>query len=284
MIGSIARLARMTSVKFVNMALRYERVVLCRGLSEKSDSQEAYVHTLKTAGYACDCLATLCFEFVNTAELRACLLQSHSYHGLVLTSRRAVEAIALASRGDDNILLSWRTSPVYCVGPATESLARSHLGSENCFGSNAGNAKDLADQVVASIAKGAKPILYPCSEIGRETIEKILNENNIEVHKMVAYKTLPSKTLENDLSKFMDNVPRIFVFFSPSTVEYVVTLLRKKVYDMSNIKAVAIGPVTRQALLDAGLEAIATASKPDPESLLEAINNAQKSEVSDNAA
>lgn len=48
---------------------------------------------------------------------------------------------------------------------------------------------------------------------------------------------------------------------------------------MCNIKAVAIGPVTRQALFDAEIEVYATASKPDPTSLLEAISNAEKIQV-----
>ncbi|CAK9822546.1 Uroporphyrinogen-III synthase [Anthophora retusa] len=260
------------------MAPRYKRVVLCRGVSGKTDSQEAYVKTLKTAGYLCDFLPTLCFEFVNTAELRSCLLSSSSYYGLILTSRRAVEAISLASEEDNEILHPWRSLPVFCVGPATESFAKSHLGSENCFGKEAGNAKELAELLVASVAKESKLLLYPCSDIGRETIEKTLTENDIKVHKIVAYKTLPSLTLEHDLSEFMDNVPKIFIFFSPSTVEHIITLLRKKSYKMSNIKAVAIGPVTRQALVDAGLEVSATASKPDPMSLLEAIIAAENDE------
>ncbi|CAD1476925.1 unnamed protein product, partial [Heterotrigona itama] len=271
-------LARMTKENVANMAPRYEKVILCRGMSEKSDSQEAYVKTLKTAGYSCDCLPTLCFEFVNITELRSCLLSPSLYYGLILTSRRAAEAIGLAAKENDSILHPWRTLPVYCVGPATESFAKSHLGSENCFGKETGNAKELAELLVVSVAKKSKPLLYPCSEIGRETIEKILNENDVKVHKIVAYRTLPTKTLECDLSKFMDDRSKIFVFFSPSTIEHVVALLKEKSYDMNNIKAVAIGPVTGQALLNAGLNIFAIANKPDPMSLLDAISNAEKSE------
>lgn len=284
------------------MAPRYEKVILCRGLSEKSDSQEAYVKTLKTAGYLCDCLPTLCFEFVNITELRSCLLSPSLYYGnnivnwmpflksdlsslintfigLILTSRRAAEAIGLSAKENDSILHPWRTLPVYCVGPATESFAKSHLGSENCFGKETGNAKELAELLIVSVPKRSKPLLYPCSEIGRETIEKILNENDIKIHKIVAYKTLPTETLERDLSKFMDDRSKIFVFFSPSTVEHVVALLKEKSYNMNNVKAVAIGPVTGQALLNAGLNIFATANKPDPMSLLDAISNAEKSEL-----
>ncbi|XP_076762274.1 uroporphyrinogen III synthase 1 [Xylocopa sonorina] len=261
------------------MAPRYENVILCRGSSDNNDSQEAYARTLNAAGYSCESLTTLCFEFVNISELRACLLSPTSYYGLILTSRRAVEAINRVSKEDINILQLWKTLPVYCVGPATESLAKSHLGSENCFGKETGNAKQLADLLVSSVAKESKPLLYPCSEIGRDTIEKILSENGIKVHKKIVYRTLPSKSLEHDLLEFMDNVPKIFVFFSPSTVEYIVSLLREKSYDIRNVKAVAIGPVTRQALIDAGLKDFATANKPEPISLLEAIRDAEECET-----
>lgn len=168
---------------------------------------------------------------------------------------------------------------MYCVGPATESFAKSHLGSENCFGKETGNAKELAELLMISVAKRSKPLLYPCSEIARETIENILNENDIKIHKIVAYRTLPTETLEHDLSKFMDDRSKIFVFFSPSTVEHVIALLKEKSYNMNNVKAVAIGPVTGQALLNAGLNVFAVANKPDPMSLLNAISNAEKSEI-----
>lgn len=260
------------------MAVRYERVILCRGTSEKNDSQESYVNAFTTTGYSCECLPTLCFEFVNTFEMRTCLQAPSSYHGLILTSRRAVEAIELASKGDDGILHPWKSLPVYCVGPATESFAKSQLGLENCVGKETGNAKELAELLVASVTKGAAPLLYPCSEIGRETIEKILCDNDIRVQRIVAYKTLPNKRLEQELAKFMDDVPKIYVFFSPSTVEHVVSLLRKKCYDLNKVKAVAIGPVTSQALRDAGMKIFATASKPEPTSLVRAISDAEKCE------
>lgn len=56
-------------------------VVLCKGLSEKSDRQETYVETLESAGYICECLQTLRFEFVNILELRACLSVAKRYSG-----------------------------------------------------------------------------------------------------------------------------------------------------------------------------------------------------------
>lgn len=260
----------------LEMAVRRGRVVLCRGLSEKNDNQEAYVRTLEQAGYVCSCLRTLRFEFVNIPELRECLLSPAHYLGLILTSQRAVETVGLAAKGNKDILGPWKDLPVYCVGPATESFAKAHLGVENCLGSEAGNAKELAMRIVDNIGTGSKPLLYPCSEIAKETIEQVLNEQQISVKKLVSYKTLASETLEQDLLEFLNNVPQIFVFFSPSTVEYIAAALKKTLSNSGIIKAVAIGPVTKQALLDAGLKVFAVASKPDPAALLQAIINAEE--------
>lgn len=59
-------------------------VVLCKGLSEISNKQEMYVKTLESAGYACEYLQTLQFEFVNISELRACLSTVDKYSGNIL--------------------------------------------------------------------------------------------------------------------------------------------------------------------------------------------------------
>lgn len=56
-------------------------VVLCKGFSEKTDKQEPYVEILESAGYSCECLQTLRFEFVNISELRACLSVADRYSG-----------------------------------------------------------------------------------------------------------------------------------------------------------------------------------------------------------
>jgi len=63
------------------MAGSSKTVVLCKGLSEKNDKQEIYVKMLKSAGYNCECLRTLRFEFVNISELLTSLLVADKYSG-----------------------------------------------------------------------------------------------------------------------------------------------------------------------------------------------------------
>ncbi|EFN69945.1 Uroporphyrinogen-III synthase [Camponotus floridanus] len=253
-------------------------VVLCKGLSEISDKQEMYIKTLESAGYTCEYLQTLQFEFVNISELRACLSTAEKYSGLILTSPRTVEAISLVVKKDVNILYSWQQIPVYCIGLATDSLARNQLNLQHCIGSESGNSKQLAERIILDIKKDSKPLLYPCSDIARETIACILNDNGVTIQKIVVYKTLASELLEQDLSKILKKSPSIFVFFSPSIVEHITTQFKRNSYDIKNIKAVAIGPVTKHALINSGFNVYTTADKPEPEALLRAITTAERLE------
>lgn len=253
-------------------------VVLCKGLSEKNNKQETYIETLESAGYSCECLQTLRFEFVNISELRTRLSVADRYSGLILTSPRTVEAVALAAKEDASILYHWEQMPAYCVGPATESLARSQLNLQHCVGSQSGNSKQLAEKIVLDVKKDSKPLLYPCSEIARETISCIVGDSGISIEKIMVYRTLESETLEQELPKMLEKSPSIFVFFSPSTVEYITVQLKRHFYNVKDVRAVAIGPVTRDALISSGFKVYATADKPEPAALMRAITAAESME------
>lgn len=184
-------------------------------------------------------------------------------------------------KDDANILYHWKHTPVYCIGAATDSLARNQLNLQHCIGSQSGNSKQLAENILFTIKKNSKPLLYPCSEIARDTIAYILNNNGVPIHKIVVYRTLESESLEQDLLEMLKKSHDIFVFFSPSTVEFIVAQLKKNSYNIKDIKAVAIGPVTKDALIDSGFNIYATADKPEPASLIHVIKAVDIENVSE---
>jgi len=179
----------------------------------------------------------------------------------------------LAVKEDINILYHWEQMPTYCVGPVTESLARNRLNLQHCVGSQSGNSKQLAEKIILDIKKDSKLLLYPCSEIARETISCTVRDSGISIKKIIVYKTLESETLEQELPKMLER-SNIFVFFSPSTVEHITAQLKRNFYNVKDIKAVAIGPVTKDALIDSGFNVYATANKPEPAALVQAITAA----------
>ncbi|XP_012272352.1 uroporphyrinogen-III synthase isoform X2 [Orussus abietinus] len=235
------------------------KVVLCKGNKEKNES--AYIKEFESAGYICDHLPVLRFNFVNQQELQTHLQAWHRYS----------EAVALALKQvEETNVEQWQSFPTFCIGPATEALAI-NCGFKNCMGRNSGNSKELAKEIVTKNCRDSKPLFYPCSEIARDTLTELLGERGILVHKLVVYQTLPSETLQNDLSSIIEARPQIFIFFSPSVVEYVITALKTMGIALKELKAVAVGPVTEEALKNAGIQIHAVSEKPEPVALLEAI-------------
>ena len=188
-----------------------------------------------------------------------------------MTSPRSAEAIKIASKQETTILEPWKKLPAYCIGPSTESLAKKDLSLTNCLGSQCGNAENLARFIVSNRKCEDKPILYPCSEIARDTIEKHLTENRFKVKKIISYKTIPCENLKQDVDRIFKSIPQVVVFFSPSVVENIVATLGEEVVILRGVKIVAIGSVTGRALNNSGIVVDAISEKPEPEALLQAI-------------
>lgn len=146
---------------------------------------------------------------------------------------------------------------------------------QHCTGSQSGNSKQLAEKIVLDLKENSKPLLYPCSEIARETIRPILNNKGIFIQKLVVYRTLQSNFLKQNLLEILKKSPSIFVFFSPSTVEYISVQLKNISRNVKTIKAVAIGPLTKDALVNFNFNVYATADKPEPAALVHAITVAK---------
>ncbi|XP_015112155.1 uroporphyrinogen-III synthase [Diachasma alloeum] len=247
-------------------------VILCKGEKAANEGQDSYVKVFEGAGYSCQVLSTLSFSFVNAQKLRDRLETPESYSGLIFTSQRSVEAIKHCL-ADNPLSPPWRELPAYCVGPATENLAKNALDLANCVGSRSGNAQELAKFIISRHTNRDQPLLYPCSGIARETVQQMLEEAQISVEKITAYETLPSETLEDDLLDIVKE-SQIVVFFSPSNVKNVIAIAEKNNLT-GGMRPVAIGPVTAEAIEDRGLRIYATAAKPDPQALLKSVQDAE---------
>jgi uroporphyrinogen-III synthase len=177
----------------------------------------------------------------------------------------------MAIKDNTDILHRWKHMSTYCIGPKTESVAKARLDLQHCIGSQCGNAEKLAEKIVLDIKKDSKPLLYPCSHIARETIFNVLTDKRVAVQKIIAYKTLENESLGQNLLEFLKKSSNIFVFFSPSTVEYIANQLKKISYDINAIRAIAIGPTTFDALNNLNFNVYATMEKPEPAALMQVI-------------
>ncbi|XP_043912122.1 uroporphyrinogen-III synthase isoform X2 [Protopterus annectens] len=203
------------------------------------------------------------------------LSHHEKYDGIIFTSPRAVEAVQ-RSIEENNITENWQNSlkqhwsnkSVYVVGKATASLVKD-LGlvpqGEDC-----GNAEKLASYICNQESSTSLPLLFPCGQLKREALPKILRENSVPLECLTVYQTSQHPQLQESLAVYFSEqgVPASVTFFSPSGVKFCLPAIQKLSGNLLNqIKFAAIGPTTADAMKAEGLHVSCTAEKPTPQDL-----------------
>lgn len=106
--------------------------------------------------------------------------------------------------------------------------------------------------------------LVPCSDIHKQEITEILDENKIKYTKAVLYRTVCS-----DLKDLKDVNYDCIAFFSPSSVESLLKNFPK--FKQGKTRIAAFGPTTSQAVTDAGLRLDIQAPMPQAPSMTMAL-------------
>ncbi|XP_071499750.1 uroporphyrinogen-III synthase-like [Diadema antillarum] len=165
----------------------------------------------------------------------------------------------------------WRQLPAFSVGTSTGSRVRS-LGLEP-VGEDSGNAENLVKIIISAVKPGSKPLLYPCGTMRRETIPKTLEKEGIDFTADVVYQTIANTGLADQLMRYIKEkgAPDCIVFFSPSGVQYSKEVLEIHKDELSNTKFLAIGSTTQIAMEEKGYLVAGVADKPNPQALLQAI-------------
>ena len=106
--------------------------------------------------------------------------------------------------------------------------------------------------------------LLPCSDIHKEEIADILEEQNISFSKAIMYKTVCSNL--KDLANVNYDV---LVFFSPSGIKSLYKNFPK--FKQNKTRIAAFGPTTAKAVIDAGLRLDIHAPNPKAPSMTMAL-------------
>lgn len=232
-------------------------VYLLRSASEP----DPYVAAFREVGLQAQCVPVLRFTFSRQDALRSRLQHPEQYGGLVLTSPRAVAALADAMSGSVERRAAWAEKPTYVVGPKTASGVRG-LGLEP-VGEESGGAEAL----ISVIEKKKKPLLFLCSNRRRDAIPEGLGSASIPFEELQVYETRPREDIHIPAESGSDWL----VFFSPSGVEAV---RRSSQIETDSFHKAAIGPTTASALEREGWTAEAVAEEPTPDALVSAIVDA----------
>lgn len=242
---------------------------------QSSSGFEENRHVLEDIGIDVTTLPAISFQFKNLDKLRECLENPAAYSGLILTSVRTVEAIV--KTGTD--LEPWKDKRNYCVGQTTLNKVESDLGSgwTMAGGGETGNADLLSDLILSDLSRTPTdlPFLFPCSNLALGTLVNRLTTAGYKIQDVEVYETVKHEDLDERVQKMSLATIDYILFFSPSTVQYFMESVRKAgltdLLHKESLKLIAIGPSTSQEMQNQGLSIFATLSKPNIESLVNAI-------------
>lgn len=228
-----------------------KRIVITRPESQSAALSEA----LRAVGAQVALLPLIRIEPpYDLRPLDAALGTLHSFAWLILTSQNAVTAVAdrLTALG-----ITVRLPRIAAVGRSTADAAKqagftvTHTGH--------GTAADLVRELASDLA--SKRILLPRSDRAAAALSTQLKNTGAQVTEVVAYRTVAIAHAGHGMGV---RAADAILFFSPSAVNAFSVLLKSGVCSpIQSYGAVgAIGPVTRAALLQAGIPCHFEAQRP----------------------
>lgn len=233
----------------------------------KSASEE-YSRAFSEHDYEAIFVEPLRFQVVNAQQLSAQLLR-RDYDGLVLTSPRAVEA--LAQCWDPTKFVIWSAKRVYTVGEACCKKIKLLLGLD-ALGMTAGNSENLVKIILGENPETAN-LLFPSGNMSLETLPTMLQDKGMNVDTLTVYETKENEHLRADLMELnsSEENPCCMVFFSPSGCEYIHRQLQTFNNRLYHLPHFAIGNTTAHKIENLGVEVAGVAIRPKADSLVESV-------------
>jgi uroporphyrinogen-III synthase len=232
-------------------------------LLRSADRPDRYVEAFADAGLTAACEPVLAFRFSNHQALIDRLSEADRYGGLVVTSPRAVQALAKAFEARPDLQERWAERRAFAVGPKTAGDLR--VLSLAPAGAQAGGAEALAEEIVRRQAPEAGPLLFLAGNRRRDALPDALDAAGLPVDEVTVYHTHLRTALAIPAGADW------LAFFSPSGVEAV---QEAGGVEPEAFRRAAIGPTTADALEEAGLPADAVAATPSPTGLVDAVTGA----------
>jgi uroporphyrinogen-III synthase len=202
-------------------------------------------------------------EGISAKEFRKQKINPADYNALIFTSRSAVDQFFKLC--DELRVKMSPDAKYYCM---TESIAL-YLQKYILFRKRKVFFGDGTFQGLTEIIekhRDGEKFLIPCSDIHKADISDFLRKKKYEFAEGVIFKTVPVELTEQEIRKY-----DLIVFFTPSGV----TALKQNFPDFQQktLRLGAFGPLTTQAVINAGLELNIQAPAPAAPSMTMALDN-----------
>jgi uroporphyrinogen III methyltransferase / synthase len=206
------------------------------------------------------------------APLDAAIAEIQRFDWMILTSAQAVRALVKRSgelkRG---LIPPGSRLRIACVGPVTaeaaqqagfpaEYVAETHTG--------AGLAEELGNRL-----KGQK-VFLPRSDRANPDLPPALQRHGAQVTEVIAYRTLrPTDVDQRNLRRIAEGEAAAVLFFSPSAVQCFTELFGSEQLRalQDKLAITAVGPVTANALRQAGVSRIVLARDTTAGAVVESL-------------
>ncbi|CAL4083635.1 unnamed protein product [Meganyctiphanes norvegica] len=244
-------------------------------LLKSGDDDGRYSDTLNRNGFSCHSIPALTFNFVNQGPLQNAFERPLDHSGLIFTSPRAVEAVGkIYSKIKVEYHHEWSTKKIFVVGEATAAAVSKELKMPT-IGQESGNAQQLAPIIIRETKAFDKPLLFPCGNIKRDELPRLLANADRDFRALTCYETSQHPSLKSKIQDLISKGlrPNCIVFFSPSGVSYVLPILKSAGFDLTGMKIIAIGPATNSALVQSSIPVSGVCNTPSPEGLLHILKS-----------
>lgn len=201
-------------------------------------------------------------EGVDIKDFRKDRINIPDYTAVILTSRNAVDHFFRVCK---EIRYTVPDSMKYfCISESTAYYLQKYVvyRKRKIF-----HGKQTFSELVDLIKKHKEEnFLLPCTDIHKQEITTLLDQNNIKYNKAILYRTVAS-----DLSDLADIKYDMLVFFSPSGIESLLMNFPK--FKQATTKIAAFGATTATAVKQAGLRLDIHAPQPMYPSMTMAIEH-----------
>jgi uroporphyrinogen III methyltransferase/synthase len=250
-------------------ALAGKRIVITRSAAQS----EVLARELSERGAIPVVLPLVTFaDPKDFAPLDAAIAEIRQFDWIIFTSAQAVRAVV--KRGEElkrSLIHSASKLRIASVGPVTaEAARRAGLPVEYVAETHSGAA--LAEEL-GNWLRGAK-VFLPRSDRANPDLPRALKRHGARVTEVIAYRTLrPTEVEQRNLGQIAEVTADAVLFFSPSAVKYFAELFGGEQLRalQDKLAITAVGPVTANALREAGVGRIVLAGDTTAAAVVEAL-------------
>ncbi len=250
-------------------ALAGKRIVITRSAAQS----EALARELSARGAIPMVLPLVSFaDPEDFAPLDAAIAEIQRFDWIIFTSAQAVRAVVKRTEELKRSLIhSGSKLRIASVGPVSAEAARqAGLPVEYVAETHTGAA--LAE-VLGSRLQGAQ-VLLPRSDRANPDLPPALKLHGAQVTEVIAYRTLrPTDVDQRNLKQIAEGAADAVLFFSPSAVQHFAELFGSEQLCalQDKLAITAVGPVTANALREAGVGRSVVAGNTTAAAVVEAL-------------